>query len=119
MVAAMVRQRQELEAKVAALTPSSSEAVSEEELARLQARLESMHAAKLLSDVELFSLEDTVADFVELKASMAGQPITEAMIYAPLTQVCSSASTLHKLVSLSGSMVSDVAFVRQLRRKFV
>jgi len=35
MVAAMVRQRQELEAKVAALTPSPSEAVSEEELAVL------------------------------------------------------------------------------------
>jgi hypothetical protein len=120
MVAAMERQRQELEAKVAALTPSPpSEAVSEGALAALQARLESMHAAKLLSDAELYSVEDMLADFVELKASMAGQPITEAMIYAPLAQQCSTASTLHKLVRLSASMVGDVAFARQLRRKFV
>ena len=119
MVVAMERQRQELEEHLAKVATPPTEAVSEEALALLQARLESLHSAKLLSDAELYSLEDAVADFVELKASMAGQPITQAMIYAPLARSCCTASKLHKLVNLSASMVGDAAFARQIRRKFV
>jgi hypothetical protein len=120
MVVEMERQRQEMEAKIAELTPGpATEAVSEEQLVALQARLESVHAVKLLSDAELFALEDTVADYVELQACMAGQPITEAMIYAPVAQSSGPANKLHKLVRLSASMPSDAAFARQLRRKFV
>ena len=120
MAVAMERQRQEMEAKIAALTPAPpAEAVSEEQLVTLQARLESLHSAQLLSDAEVYSLEDAVADYVELKASMAGQVITEDLIYSSVAQACGAASRLHKLVTLSGSMAGDAAFARQLRRKFV
>ena len=45
-------QKAELEAKL-----SPKEAISAERLTALEARLEAMHAAQLLTDVELFSLE--------------------------------------------------------------
>ena len=41
-------------------------AISEEQLSHLQARLEGLHMTKLLSDDELFALEDSVADWVSL-----------------------------------------------------
>jgi hypothetical protein len=39
---------------------------SGEQLSHLQARLEGLHMAKLLSDDELFALEDCVADWVRM-----------------------------------------------------
>ena len=78
----------------------------------------SLHSAELLTDEELYMLEDTVADWVALKASMAGKTITAAMIYGPLARTCSTASSLHQLVSLSASIVGDAAFARQIRRSF-
>ena len=49
-----------------------AEAIPEQRLAALQARLEALHAAKLLGDDELYALEDMVADFVEFEASLVG-----------------------------------------------
>ena len=37
----------------------------------LQARLEGLRAAGLLTEAELFALEDAAADFLELRASVA------------------------------------------------
>lgn len=64
-------QRQEMEAakskmvakdaKIAELTPAA--AITDEQLATLQARLEGLHMTKLLADEELFALEDLIADY--------------------------------------------------------
>ena len=118
MVLAMERQHQELQERFAEVATPPTEAVSEEALASLQVRLESLHSAELLTNEELYMMEDIVADWVALKASMAGQTITEAMIYGPLARYCATASNLHQLASLSASIVSDAAFARQIRRSF-
>ncbi len=118
IVLAMERQHQDLQERFAEVATPPAEAVPEEVLAALQVRLESLHSAELLTDEELYMLEDTVADWVALKASMAGKTITEAMIYGSLARTCFAASNLHKLASLSASIVSDAAFARQIRRSF-
>ena len=46
--------------------------VTDEQLAALEARLEALHAAQLISDDELFAVEDCVADFFEAKAVFDG-----------------------------------------------
>ena len=40
--------------------------VTDEQLAALEARLEALHAAQLISEDELFSLEDCIADFCDV-----------------------------------------------------
>ena len=116
--AKMETQRKEMEAKIAELTPAPpAEAISEEQLATLQARLEGLHAAKLLGDEELFALEDLVGDYVELTASVPDRVITRYMIYSLSTVAV--ASKLDKLVILSEAMAGDAAFARQARRKFL
>jgi hypothetical protein len=71
---------------------AAKERVSGAESALLQRRLEAVHAANLLSDEELYAVEDVVADGDE--ASIAA------------------------LISLSAKLVADAAFARQLRRKY-
>ena len=72
------RQTNELEAKLraalelenVATTPQPAppvEVISSQQIATLQARLEAMHAAKLLSEDQLCAIEDIVADFLELR----------------------------------------------------
>jgi hypothetical protein len=63
----------------------------DEQLAALQARLEALHAAKLLGDAELCAVEDIVADGGDQVAALLG---------------------------LSGRMAGEGAFSRQLRRKY-
>ena len=53
-------------AELARVQKPPTAAISEEQLPNLQARLEGLHMAKLLSDDELFALEDSVADWVSL-----------------------------------------------------
>jgi hypothetical protein len=50
-----------------------------------QARLGGLHAAGLLTDAELFALEDTIADWAEVRASMVGQVVTEVSL-APMKE---------------------------------
>ena len=134
-----------LEAKDAAIAElmAPAPAVSEGELAALQARLEGLHAAKLLTDEvrsaqqlvshkrtppdaqcvrnatqELYALEDIVADYAELKASV-GEAITEQMVCSPLGASLGAARKLRKLCGLSGTMVGDAAFARQARRRYL
>ena len=82
------------------------------EVDAVTARLEALHAAQLLSDDELFALEDCVADFIEAQAS-----------YDVVTMEAVNANRaigkVHKLVALGEGMPSDAMFARQLRRKFV
>ena len=56
----MQEQRQQIEELKA-----PQEAISARQVEALAARLEAMHAAEMLSDAELFAVEDCVADFVE------------------------------------------------------
>ena len=100
------REMRELEAK---LRPQ--EAVSAERLSALQARLEAVHAAQLLSDDALHALEDIVADFFDLVASIG-------VVTTGMASAHSAASKLMKLAVLSERMTSDAAFARQCQRKF-
>ena len=69
--------RQELRGEhasdIAVTIPSAKPPVTEEQLACLQARLEALPAAKLLSDDETFALEGVIGDYVELNAIAGGQ----------------------------------------------
>eukprot|EP01043_Picozoa_sp_COSAG02_P072518 COSAG02_NODE_13698_length_1360_cov_1.000793_3_plen_125_part_00 len=80
---------------------------------------------------ELFALEDILTDWVELQASLVGQVVTEAMLYASSSSSSSSPAgqgqgqfgglsvgvVVHKLVKISGATKGDAAFARQVRRK--
>ena len=101
------------------LTPR--EVVTDTQVKALQTRLEALHAAQLISDDELFVLEDIVADFVELEASTmpAMRPITLEAVHTSAGDACAPAAKLLKLVALSERLATDAAFARQARRKFV
>ena len=104
------------------MTPREHQpAISDEELITLQARLEALHAAELLAEAELFVVEDLIADFVELQATVpdGGVLSQEAIYSAVVGGSCAPAVKLHKLVRLSNKMGSDAAFARQVKRKFV
>jgi hypothetical protein len=92
--------------------PGPVEAISEQQLAALSERLEAIHAAGLITDAELYALEDSVADFIELKTSFD-------VITIETVRTNSVAEKLHKLVGLSAGMRADGTFARQLRRKHV
>ena len=115
--AAMLQQEMQaqMEAKVKEieqkLTPT--EAISEQRLAALQVRIEALHANKLLSDDELYALEDMVADFVEFEASLVGVVVLDGM------RRNENATKLLTLISLSERITADSAFARQARRKYV
>ena len=116
--AKMEQQRKEMETKIAELTPAPpAPAITDEQLAALQARIEGLHATKLLSDEDLFALEDLVADYVDVTMSVADGIITKDMIYSMPT--IAVARKLDKLVGLSAAMAGDAAFARQARRKFL
>ena len=107
--------RQEMQQQMEAMREEMkpAEAIPEQRLAALQARLEALHAAKLLGDDELYALEDMVADFVEFEASLVGVVTLDAM------SGNQNASKLLKLVALSERLAADGAFARQARRKYV
>jgi vacuolar-type H+-ATPase subunit H len=87
-------------------------ALSDGQIAALQTRLEALHTAELLSEDELFSLEDMIADVLELEAML--RTISRDVLHANET-----AFKLAKLVALSAHIAADAAFARQVRRKFV
>ena len=89
------------------------EAVSEEHVTALQARLEALRSARLLSDGERDTIADTLADYLELKAAR-GRVTFE---YAHASE--GAASRLLKLAGLSEGIAADGAFARQARRKYV
>ena len=111
-------QKLEMEAKMEAMVKQVEEkltpvaAITREQIASLGARLEALHAAQLLSDEELFTLEDTVADYVELQSSMG-------VITLEAAHAIRAADKLVKLVALSEHIGADGAFSRQARRKYL
>ena len=70
----------------------------DQQLIALQARLEALSAAKLLSDDELFAVEDVIGD-------SSGEASGDDQVAI--------------LLALSARMATDSAFARQLRRKVV
>lgn len=104
------QQRREIETLraenlMAARPQLASEMVDEGQLAALQSRLQAMHAAKLLTDEELFSLEDAVVDCVEvLPTAGASAPEVEKIV---------------KMLLVVAKVASDNMLARQLRRKFL
>ena len=104
------RIRAEMEAKLEQmreeLTPRP--AVTAQQLAALQSRLEAIHAAKLLTDDELFALEDICADFITL-----------GTVTAEVVATSGAAAKLVQLVRVSEGIRPDSGFARQARRKFV
>ena len=98
MEAKMERMRMRMEAKQRAdmdtLREAATKADQMRDLLALQARLETLHAAKQLADEELYAVEDIIAEEDDADGRVAA------------------------LVTLSGKMAGDGAFARQLRRKY-
>ena len=103
----MQEQRQQIEELKA-----PQEAIAAQQVEALTARLQALHAAQMLSDDELFALEDCVADFLEAKASYGVLTLEAVHAHRALSKV-------HKLLALGEGMADDAMFARQLRRKFV
>jgi hypothetical protein len=92
------------------------EAIPTDELVGLQTRLAALHTADLLSDDELFAIEDLIADFSDLRTTMLPQVITIEL--ANSGDNFSLVAKLLKVVSVSNTFRSDAAFARQLKRKY-
>ena len=112
----------EFEAKMAEmraeLNPAQESVISCTELDGLQSRMQDLHTAELLSTEELYTFEDSIADYIELEASVG--VLTHEMLYSQHTgHAQKNAARVHKLVALSTRMGSDEALARQVRRKLV
>ena len=95
-------QRREAEAKL--------EAQKVREVSFLQVRLEALHSAKLLTDEEMFALEDSIAD------SFGDQDHEDEDGGSSRAVACEKVA---RLVTLSGRIASNASFARQVRRKYV
>ena len=106
MEAKMREQMREMESKLA-----PKKVISAEQIDAVTARLETLHAAQLLSDEELFALEDCMADFIEARASFG--VVTMETVHTNRV-----VGKMHKLIAVSEGMPKDAMLARQLRRKF-
>jgi hypothetical protein len=88
------------------LKPPPPPTISDEDIATLQARLEALHTAELLTEAEFDTLVDIVMDFVESAA--VGDESLRA-----------TANKLSKLVAVSAAVAADPVFARQARRRFL
>ena len=86
--------------------------LSAQQIEAVTARLEALHGAQLLSDDELFALEDYIADFHEAFAACG-------VVTMEIVNTSPAMGKAHRLVALSEGMPRDAMFSRQLRRKFV
>ena len=110
LAAQEAKQEAKLAAQEAKLTPR--EAITTEQLETLQLRLERMHEAGLLLDTALEALEDCIADYVEVRATLG---------VVTVQTVCANEAALlvHKLIALGEALPADKTFARQCCRKFV
>lgn len=106
--------QQQLEAKIETMQQQMlpKDIITAEQLTSVQHRLQKLHVAKLLSDDELFTLEDLCADVIELRSSVGS-------LTAEAVQTNHLVARASKLMALSENIPSDNALARQLRRKFV
>ncbi len=73
-------------------------------------RLEALHSAKLLTDEEMFAMEDIIAD------SFDDQDHEDEDDGGSRAVACEKVASL---VVLSGRIASNASFARQVRRKYV
>ena len=99
MVSAMEKQRAEMQAL---LERERQQNTKQAQIAVLQSRVQASHAAQLLTDEELYRIEDVIADGCEVDDGGDGGDDRVA-----------------QMLALSGRMAAEGAFARQLRRKFV
>jgi hypothetical protein len=85
-------------------------AISEQQTTALQVRLKTLHDAELLSDDECCVVEDAIADWLGLQASMG--VLTREVAHAH-----ESVGKLLVAVALCENMADDRIFSRQVRRK--
>ncbi len=105
-------ERAELKSRIEELASTQfKELISAEQLATFETRLDVMYEAKLLSENELFALEDACADYLEIKTS---EVITAAMAHS-----IPAAAKLARMISISEGIASNTRCARQLKRKFV
>jgi hypothetical protein len=97
-------QRKEM-MRLQARPKTAAEVISEPQLEALQERLQSLHAAELLTDDTMHVAEDCIADCIELMPDAAAtmDPVEKALT----------------MVKLSEKMAADKSFARQLQRKFL
>ena len=103
-------QRREIEAARMQEAEAKLEAQKVREVSFLQVRLEALHSAKLLTDEEMFALEDSIAD------SFGDQDHDDEDGGSARTMACEKVA---RLVTLSGRIASNASFARQVRRKYV
>lgn len=87
-------------------------ALSDAQVTSLQLRLEALNAAQLLSDEELWALQDSIADFLDESACF--DVVTFGNVHTN-----DATRKVYRLVTLSEKIPTDATFVRQVRRKFV
>ena len=95
---------QALQAQLAAVVGEQTfeaKLTAKSKVAALQSRVQALHAAHLLTDEELYRIEDIVADSCEVDSGNG------------------EGSAVANMIALSEKMAQDGAFSRQLRRKFV
>ena len=80
------------------------EVISEQQLAALQSRLARLHASSLLTDDELYALEDAVVDCIEMMSEAAASARDVGKVI--------------KMISISEKVATDGTLARQLRRKY-
>ena len=88
------------------------EVISEQQLGDLQSRLDGLHASSLLSDEDLCLLEDLLADYIQLRATV--DVVTMETVHTNPV-----AGKLHALISLSEGLPKDSTLARQARRKLL
>lgn len=99
--------------------PAPRVAVTPEQLAAAQDRLARLFTAELISQDNVHQLEDSVADFIELSASVG--PITCEMLSVGSVgtprEHFAAAAKVYLIVALSEGISSDAGLARQLNRK--
>ena len=94
------QQRRQFEAK---LEEQRQKIELGDQLTALQPRLQSLHAAKLLTEDELFVLEDIVVDCIEALPTVGASALEEKA---------------RAMLLVSSKVANDSLLARQLRRKF-
>ena len=117
-MAALIREiqretKEAVRAELAAAVPKAL--ISAEQLASLQARLEAVSAAGLLSEEESFALGDICGDYLELQAGTQ-TVLTKEVVYSASGNGFGAAVKLAKMIGLSAGIAADENFVRQVRR---
>ena len=103
--------REEMELKLEQLRKelTPTEAITAEQLAAFQARIGALHTAQLLSDDELYALEDLIGDFCDLRESVEMARATPKHSLAMMGK-------LRKLAALAETFADDATLARALRR---